>query len=89
MRDELDILLDELEKDVNELEESIKVSKEQETETIEIELESETIDFAGIIKNLENHRSNFQNNFINPARARLEKLNEEVDKINTDLTGGN
>ena len=75
MRDELDILLEELEESVREQEERLKIK----------ETEGKSIDFPSIIKELEERHNRFQNEFINPARERLENLQKEIDDTTEKL----
>ena len=76
MRDELDILLDELEKSTQELEAELK------------ETEGKSIDFPSIIKDLEERQNRFQNEFINTARERLQDIQKELDDTEKLINSG-
>lgn len=80
MRDELDILLEELEESVKEQEARLKIKETEQKET-----EAKSIDFASIIKELEERHNRFQNEFINPAKERLENLQKEIDDTTEKL----
>jgi chromosome segregation ATPase len=86
MKDELDILLDEIESSVNELQKEIeeRESTEESIKSEEIPQLSEPVNFEEIIRNLENHRKKFKET-INSGFNRLDKMAEEVEKLNMDL----
>ena len=88
MRDELDILLDELEESVKEQEARLKVKETEESGTEQKENEAKSIDFASIIKDLEERRNRFHNEFINPARERLQNIQKELDDTEKLINAG-
>lgn len=79
MRDELDILLDELEESVKEQEARLKIKETEVSEPEQKETEGNSIDFPSIIKDLEERQEKFHNEFIATARKRLDKMQKEID----------
>lgn len=81
MRDELDILLEELEESIKESEENLKNYDYTKTDDVNNQEIGEPINFSSIIKDLEERQSRFQNEFINPARERLDNMQKEIDNF--------